>query len=248
MDKGWSALAARPFDPYLTELGRQQARAVSADLKRFDLKRVYVSPFLRRAPPTPPVPLVSGFRALDPRVRTSSVMGPGAPLHLQRQLCILLIPGTRAGMRFSVGPMHLHRCIQTNLLCQEGLGLPPEAWTVDCSVCEVAPLSPELLKAGPNAGCTRCPTVQSISQGLMCVTRGGAGGSGFGSSSVATRRVLPSAGSPVLSIGSPIKLCRLHNRVSDHLLLRAVDAPVCAVPRPLHHGQDGRQAASRPDQ
>lgn len=49
VDKSWSSRAARPYDPHLTELGEQQARAVAADLKRFDLKRVYVSPFLRRA-------------------------------------------------------------------------------------------------------------------------------------------------------------------------------------------------------
>lgn len=47
VDKTWSAKAARPFDPYLSVLGEQQARAVAADLKQYDLKKVYVSPFLR---------------------------------------------------------------------------------------------------------------------------------------------------------------------------------------------------------
>ena len=47
IDKEWSAKAERPFDPYLTPLGEQQAKAVAAELKKFDLKRVYVSPFLR---------------------------------------------------------------------------------------------------------------------------------------------------------------------------------------------------------
>ena len=47
IDKEWSAKAERPFDPYLTPLGEQQAKAVAAQLEKFDLKRVYVSPFLR---------------------------------------------------------------------------------------------------------------------------------------------------------------------------------------------------------
>ena len=47
VDKGWSARAARPFDPRLTELGESQARAAAAELKQYDLKRVVVSPFLR---------------------------------------------------------------------------------------------------------------------------------------------------------------------------------------------------------
>ena len=34
---------------------------------------------------------------------------------------------------------HVHRCLQTNMLCQEGLGIPPEKWTIDCGVCEVRP-------------------------------------------------------------------------------------------------------------
>ena len=49
IDKEWSARAERPFDPYLTPLGEQQAKAVAAELKKFDLQRVYVSPFLRFA-------------------------------------------------------------------------------------------------------------------------------------------------------------------------------------------------------
>ncbi len=50
IDKEWSAKAERPFDPYLTPKGEQQAKAVAAQLKKFDLKRVYVSPFLRLVP------------------------------------------------------------------------------------------------------------------------------------------------------------------------------------------------------
>ncbi len=49
IDKEWSAKAERPFDPYLTPKGEQQAKAVAAQLQKFDLKRVYVSPFLRFA-------------------------------------------------------------------------------------------------------------------------------------------------------------------------------------------------------
>ncbi len=37
MDKTWSALSERPYDPYLSDLGRQQARAVAADLKQFEV-------------------------------------------------------------------------------------------------------------------------------------------------------------------------------------------------------------------
>ena len=32
---------------------------------------------------------------------------------------------------------NLRRCLQTNMHCQEGLGIPPERWTVDCAVSEV---------------------------------------------------------------------------------------------------------------
>ena len=49
IEKDWSAKAERPFDPYLTTQGEQQAKAVAAELKKFDLQRVYVSPFLRLA-------------------------------------------------------------------------------------------------------------------------------------------------------------------------------------------------------
>ena len=51
VDKEWSAKAERPYDPYLTLHGEQQAKAVAAQLKKFDLKRVYISPFLRSATP-----------------------------------------------------------------------------------------------------------------------------------------------------------------------------------------------------
>ena len=49
IEKDWAAKAERPFDPYLTPQGEQQAKAVAAELKKFDLQRVYVSPFLRLA-------------------------------------------------------------------------------------------------------------------------------------------------------------------------------------------------------
>ena len=29
------------------------------------------------------------------------------------------------------------RCLQTNMHCQEGLGIPPERWTISCAVSEV---------------------------------------------------------------------------------------------------------------
>ena len=32
------------------------------------------------------------------------------------------------------------RCIQTARLCTEGLGIPPERWTVSVAVCEVFPV------------------------------------------------------------------------------------------------------------
>ncbi|KAK9816577.1 hypothetical protein WJX72_002145 [[Myrmecia] bisecta] len=44
---GWSAEAKRPYDPYLSPKGEQQARDVAAKLKQFDIKRVYISPFYR---------------------------------------------------------------------------------------------------------------------------------------------------------------------------------------------------------
>ena len=45
--------------------------------------------------------------------------------------------GHRAHQRGSQNLMLPCRCLQTNMLCQEGLGIPPERWTVDCAVCEV---------------------------------------------------------------------------------------------------------------
>lgn len=47
IDKTWSAQAVRPYDPYLTPKGEEQARAVAEHLKEFDIKRVFVSPFYR---------------------------------------------------------------------------------------------------------------------------------------------------------------------------------------------------------
>ncbi|DBA67607.1 hypothetical protein WJX79_004788 [Trebouxia sp. C0005] len=47
MDKSWSAQASRPYDPYLTPKGEEQAKAVAEQLKQFDIKKVYISPFYR---------------------------------------------------------------------------------------------------------------------------------------------------------------------------------------------------------
>lgn len=47
MDKSWSAQASRPYDPYLTPKGEEQAKAVAEQLKEFDIKRVFISPFYR---------------------------------------------------------------------------------------------------------------------------------------------------------------------------------------------------------
>ncbi|KAL3136249.1 hypothetical protein ABBQ32_007258 [Trebouxia sp. C0010 RCD-2024] len=47
IDKTWSAQAARPYDPYLTPKGEEQAKAVAEHLKEYDIQRVYVSPFYR---------------------------------------------------------------------------------------------------------------------------------------------------------------------------------------------------------
>lgn len=47
VDKEWSAQAKRPYDPYLTEHGEKQAKAVGPKLQQFDIKKVYISPFYR---------------------------------------------------------------------------------------------------------------------------------------------------------------------------------------------------------
>lgn len=76
---------------------------------------------------------------------------------LGKRLLSLRVPGYRAqdeALLASIRPSsdrrrpycpehsaeHLpYRCLQTNALCCEGLGIPPEKWTIDCSVCEVMP-------------------------------------------------------------------------------------------------------------
>jgi broad specificity phosphatase PhoE len=47
IDKAWSASAERPFDPYLTPKGEEEAKAAAANLKPFNIEKVYVSPFWR---------------------------------------------------------------------------------------------------------------------------------------------------------------------------------------------------------
>lgn len=47
VDKSWSAIAKRPFDPFLSDHGQDQAKKVAAKLKKYDIKKVYISPFFR---------------------------------------------------------------------------------------------------------------------------------------------------------------------------------------------------------
>lgn len=74
VNKEWSAIAPRPFDPFLSEHGEEQAKKVAAKLKKFNIKKVYISPF--------------------------------------------------------------YRCLQTASFAAEGLGIPPQDWTVSCAVGE----------------------------------------------------------------------------------------------------------------
>ena len=46
-DKGWRSRAAAPHDPPLSELGLRQARETGSFLQKFDLRRIYTSPFTR---------------------------------------------------------------------------------------------------------------------------------------------------------------------------------------------------------
>ncbi|KAK9814497.1 hypothetical protein WJX72_006792 [[Myrmecia] bisecta] len=47
IDKSWSLNAARPWDPHLTDKGEQQARAVAENLRQYEIKKVFMSPFYR---------------------------------------------------------------------------------------------------------------------------------------------------------------------------------------------------------
>lgn len=47
VDKAWGASSDRPFDPWLSPKGEEQAKDVAARLKKFNFQHVYISPFYR---------------------------------------------------------------------------------------------------------------------------------------------------------------------------------------------------------
>ncbi|KAL3132345.1 hypothetical protein ABBQ32_008922 [Trebouxia sp. C0010 RCD-2024] len=47
VNKEWSAISKRPYDPFLSDHGEDQAKKVAAKLKKFGIKKVFISPFFR---------------------------------------------------------------------------------------------------------------------------------------------------------------------------------------------------------